>query len=294
MADERQHGEYQALEDARAKIDQQAAEIERLRQQVAENRFAEHLREALAVAATAGNLAEPEAESDVLRLIVETAVQVIRAKAGSLLRLEPGTSELVFEVATGPVADEVKKIRVPLGHGLAGLVAQTGEPLMSSDTARDNRDAADIAQAVGYVPEDILCYPLVHGDRVIGVIELLDKEGTPTARDMQLLGLFARLGAVAIVERRARRNLAALVAEAVASLGELPEPQRRALLDQARTIGQGGLAPEHQRALEIAGLLREIGQHGEAELEACRAIVRDFASYLRMRSVALGGPELLR
>src|SRR4051794_37182673 len=46
-----------------------------------------------------------------------------------------------------------------------------------SDPSTDDRDATDIAEAVGYVPKNIRCVPLFYSDQVIGVLELLDKEG---------------------------------------------------------------------------------------------------------------------
>src|SRR5206468_5403043 len=115
--------------------------------------------------------------SRLLEMIVQTAAQVISARAASLFLINRQTQELVFEVALGQKAEDVKKFTVPLGHGIAGLVAVSGQPIAVSDASKDPRQAADIARSVGYVPQTILCVPLFYNDQIIGVLELLDKEG---------------------------------------------------------------------------------------------------------------------
>ena len=163
----------------------------------------------------AGTIASPVTHARLLQLIVETAADVIGARAGALFLVDEAHNELTFEVAIGPKAAEVKRIRVPHGQGVAGLVAASGQPMAIADAGSDPRHASDIAQQIGYYPETILCVPLFYGDRLTGVLELLDKDGAPafSAADMNTLGLFANQAAVAIEQSRTHRNLAALLAE---------------------------------------------------------------------------------
>jgi len=81
-------------------------------------------------------------------MIVETAAQVITSQAASLFLIDDEHQELVFEVALGQKASEVKKFRVPLGHGIAGHVAATGQPTATSGAA-DPRHRARLARASG-------------------------------------------------------------------------------------------------------------------------------------------------
>ena len=120
-------------------------EVVRLKRRLADERFAEDLRDALTLAAAAGAISSPATHSRLLEMIVETAARVIPSRAASLFLIDEETEELIFEVALGSKAEEVRKFRVPLGHGIAGLVAVSGQPMAVSDAAKDPRQATDIA-----------------------------------------------------------------------------------------------------------------------------------------------------
>src|SRR3982074_203220 len=137
------------LAEARAIIARQAEELERLRQRDPDSRFAEELRQVLIRSALVGTIATPVSHSRLLEMIVETAAQVIRSQAASLFLIDEERRELVFEVALGQKADEVKKFRVPLGHGIAGHVAATGQPTATSGGG-DPRQAREIGEGGGH------------------------------------------------------------------------------------------------------------------------------------------------
>jgi GAF domain-containing protein len=261
-------------------------ELSDLKRRLAGERFAVELRDALTLTAAAGEISSPVPHSRLLEMIVETAANVIPSRAASLFLIDEETEELIFEVALGSKAEEVRKFRIPLGHGIAGLVAVSGQPMAISEAAKDPRQAADVAQSVGYAPESILCVPLLHGDEIIGVLELLDREGAPSfgASDMATLGLFANQAAVAIEQSRAHGNLAALLGGVLGSLGGMPDHRREGLREGAGSFVRGVEEDAaHRRALELAELVREISQRGEEEFAACRKILEGFAGYLRSR-----------
>jgi GAF domain-containing protein len=281
-----------ALAAAQRQLQEQAEEIARLRELLDKHQHARELRDALRLAASTGTIASPVSHSALLEMIVTTAAHVIHARAGGLLTVDDQRQELVFEVAIGPKGSEAKHLRVPLGHGVAGLVALSGQPMAISNTQQDSRDAADIAQAVGYVPRTILCVPLLYGDRVVGVLELLDKDGAEsfTPGDIESLSLFASQAAVAVAQSRAHHHLAPLVAEVVKSLADVPA-DRSADLQRYASLLAVDLEddPGYGRALELARLVQQIVGQGEAEAQVCRRILQSFADYLQARNRALGG-----
>lgn len=157
------------------------AEIDRLRNRVADDAFARELRDAFTLATFTGAIASPFGNSRLLRMIVETASYFLSAQAASLFLIDEARQDLVVACALGPKAALVEQIRVPLGHGIAGLVAVSGQALAIADVVGDPRHAADVSRVLGHVPQSILCVPLLHNERVIGVLELLDKEHAPAA-----------------------------------------------------------------------------------------------------------------
>jgi GAF domain-containing protein len=197
----------------------------------------------------------------------------------------------VVPVSREEKAQEVKKFRVPLGHGIAGLVAVSGQPIAIADAGSDPRLALDIAESVGFVPESILCVPLFYGDHIIGVLELLDKQGASSfsTMDMDTIGLFANQAAVAIEQSRTHRNLAALIAEVLESLSAMPDDQRQGLRQRARAFAEHMEEDAHYRhSLALAQLVQEIAGEGENEFKACQTILHGFADYLQSRPKQLG------
>src|SRR5438067_1273564 len=213
MKDEPQAEEQDALAEARKTIARQTAELERLRGQLAADQFGKELRDVFSLAVTTGTIATPVVHSRLLETIVEMAAHVISARAASLYFIDEESQELVVEHSLGPKAGEVKGIRVPLGHGIVGVVAATGQPMAVWDAQSDPRHAADIAERLGYLPKSILGVPLLYSDRVIGVLELFDKEGGSkfNSMDLETLELFANQAAIAIEQSRTLQNLTLLI-----------------------------------------------------------------------------------
>src|SRR5215218_8485654 len=105
------------------------------------NRLAEELRAVFTLSATTSSLLTPMDHTRLLEMIVKTAAHVLRARSGSLLLLDEAADELVFEVATSEQVSQLKHVRIPLGEGIAGLVALSGQPIAVTDAQNDPRHA---------------------------------------------------------------------------------------------------------------------------------------------------------
>src|SRR5271168_243427 len=79
----------------------------------------------------------------VLRTIMEKINEVLHPDTWSLLLMDPNKNELYFQIATGKGADALKDVRIKVGQGLAGWVAQSGEAVVVPDTTKDSRFSAD-------------------------------------------------------------------------------------------------------------------------------------------------------
>jgi GAF domain-containing protein len=262
-----------------------AQEIARLKRQLEGQQAAENMYRTFTLAGIAGSIASPGQHNRLLEEIVQTAMQVISAKAGALFLIDREAEDLIFQVALGGKADQIKKFRVPLGHGIAGLVAVSGQPMAIANAQEDERQASDIAESVNYIPSTILCVPLFYGEEVIGVLELLDKQGAATfsPADIDLLGMFAKQAATAIEHSRINTSLQALIGGLFAQHagGAGLEAARQQATDMAATIEQ---MPEFDRALELARLVQQIAGDSEEGYQLCKTVLSGIADYLKSRN----------
>jgi GAF domain-containing protein len=189
--------------------------------------------EDLRAAVAAGVLGAEESYRVLLRSIVEVARAIFKAKASSVFLLDEETDELVFEAVAGEGAETLIGQRFPSSTGIAGFVLVSRQPLVIEDVLQDPRFSREAAESTGFVPKGLMAVPLLHEERALGVLEVLDrpKDARFTLAEMQLLGLFANQAAIALdLLQRARRAGAALAGEGdmavLARVAELLERRR--------------------------------------------------------------------
>ncbi len=194
----------------------------------------------LRAAVAAGVLASEALHRALLQSIVEAARAIFSAKAASIFLLDEETDELVFEAAVGVGADALVGRRLPSDQGIAGWVLATRQPLVVEDVQGDPRFSREAAEATGYIPKGLMAVPLLHEERALGVLSVLDRpeESRFSLREMDLLSLFAAEAAVALElllrGRRARGILdgdsadLGLLARIAEELDQLPEERRAA------------------------------------------------------------------
>jgi len=169
--------------------------------------------EDLQAAVAAGVLGAEEAHRALLQSVVEVARALFRAKASSIFLLDEEADELVFEAVAGEGAEKLVGQRFPSSTGIAGWVLVTRQSLVIEDVGADPRFGREAAQSTGFVPKGLMAVPLLHEERSLGVLEVLDrpKDARFTLQEMDLLGLFANQAAIALdLLQRARRAQAAL------------------------------------------------------------------------------------
>jgi sigma-B regulation protein RsbU (phosphoserine phosphatase) len=141
------------------------------------------------------------AERDLPRLltiIVEAVTRLVGADRTSLFLVDQDRNELWTPVAQGTGGST---IRLPVGKGIAGTVAATGETISIPEAYADPRFNRANDQRTGYQTRSILCMPLRnHAGVVVGVLQTLNKrDGKPfSAYDEQVLGSLCAQAAVAV------------------------------------------------------------------------------------------------
>ena len=200
-------------------------------------------------AVAAGVFGTEENYRALLGSIVEVARGIFKAKASSVFLLDEATDELVFEAVAGEGSESLVGRRFPSSTGIAGFVLVSRQPLVIEDVLTDPRFSREAAESTGFLPKGLMAVPLLHEERALGVLEVLDRPSDArfTLAEMELLGLFANQAAIALdLLQRARRAQATLAGE-----GELAVVARlAAALEQRREEEDAGAAVALLAALE--------------------------------------------
>jgi GAF domain-containing protein len=136
--------------------------------------------------------------------ILQSAVQVMQASAGSLLLHDPATDELVFSVVQGGGGAALKNTRISCRQGIAGSVFTSRQPSIVHDVRADARFLKGIDVKYGFHTVSMIAVPMLHKGEPTGVIEVMNKESGEQFNqdDQELLLAFAAQSAIAIQNAR--------------------------------------------------------------------------------------------
>ncbi len=139
-----------------------------------------------------------------LDLILNSATEILNCDAGSLFMIDELSGELVFEVTAGPVADNLVGMRLPPGTGIVGRSVDNAQPIIANDVQQFANWSDTTDKQTGFVTRDLLVVPMQVKDKIIGVIEIINKKdgSSFTLDDQDLLATFASQAAIAIENAR--------------------------------------------------------------------------------------------
>ena len=141
--------------------------------EVIESRQMDHLRVFHDVARALTASLELE---EILGAIMDKMAQFFGPERWSLLMVDDVSGELYYAIAVGENAESLKGLRVPLGEGVAGWVAATGNPLIVPDVALDPHWSAFATKHPDLKIQSIACVPVRAGNKTLGVIQLLNSK----------------------------------------------------------------------------------------------------------------------
>ncbi|MET7729986.1 GAF domain-containing protein [Streptomyces sp. NPDC005402] len=236
-----------ALEEAKAVALRVRSELEGRRRREAE---------LSALFETAHDLAGLRDLDAVLRAIVQRARSLLGTDVAYLSLNDPARGDTYMRVTEGSVAARFQQLRLGMGEGLGGLVAQTARPYVTDDYFKDDRFQHTLTIDSGVRDEGlvaILGVPLTLGHHVIGVLFAADRRARVFEREqIALLGSFAALAAAAI-------DTANLLSETRSALTEL-ERANEIIRDRSGVIERA--SDVHDRLAEL--VLRGGGVHDVA------------------------------
>jgi diguanylate cyclase (GGDEF)-like protein len=146
---------------------------ERRQFEVIESRQMDHLRVFHEVARALTTSLELE---EILGTIMQKMAQFFGPERWSLLMVDDTADELYYAIAVGENAESLKGLRVKMGDGVAGWVAQTGNPLVVPDVSLDPHWLAFSKRFPDLNIQSIACVPVRSGNKTLGVIQLLNSK----------------------------------------------------------------------------------------------------------------------
>ncbi|MCK5861299.1 MAG: GAF domain-containing protein [Candidatus Hydrogenedentes bacterium] len=163
-----------------------------------------------------------------LERISEEGRAVARAEAASVILYDEVTDELYFRVALGDSGDQEtlkREIRLKPGQGIAGAAAQERITIHVPDVKTDSRFYGNADEMTQFQTRNILAVPMIERDRLIGVLELVNKlDGEAfSPLDQYVMEMFGAVAASAVVnarliEEQIRTTRLAAIGQAIAGL----------------------------------------------------------------------------
>lgn len=241
------------------------------------------IRNLLQALEAAGRANLPLSNDALLLSIVEAAARIFQAAAASILLINEAEGVLEFKISTDISNQDLVGKRIPLDKGIAGYVAMTGQPIAISNLEQDARFNRDFAESTGYVPDSILAMPLISGDRVLGVMEVLDKIDAPSfgMQDMELLAIFAGQAALAIEMSQQLEQIGETMVEGLRQIAEATSMDEAGELFSV--LAESPNLVQHKDLIQLTLLLNEFAQLGEEERKTALKILTAFKDYGKAR-----------
>ncbi len=204
--------------------------------------------------------------------IMELGMNVMDAEGCSVLLVDEKEKKLQFVAASGAKKEEVKKLSLDIGEGVAGWVVQNDQPLLIEDVSRDTRFSKRVDESLRQETKSLICVPLKVKERIIGVMEVINKRGdrTFTERDMVLFKPLSAQAAVSIERAKLYEDLEDMYISTVKSLAaaiDAKDPYTRGHSERVTRFSmliakELGLDDKTQRDVQLCGLLHDVGKIG--------------------------------
>jgi diguanylate cyclase (GGDEF)-like protein len=112
----------------------------------------------------------------ILKEILQQTTNLMCCERGSVFLVDDATNELYFEVVSDEKeTDKISDIRIKKGQGIAGIVWQSGKPMIINNAMKDQRHIKSVDDQLKYTTKSIIAIPLMGNGIVIGVMEAINK-----------------------------------------------------------------------------------------------------------------------
>lgn len=201
---------------------------------------------------------------ELIDIILSIATSYTGADRGSLFLVDHKQKQIWSLIAQGL---EEREIRLPMGKGISGSVAETGEMVNLEDAYTDSRFDSSFDKRFGYRTRSLLCLPINdRGGKIVGVLQLLNKkDGSFVQDDVDFLQSISGHSAVALENARLHRE--SIERQRMERDLSLAREIQRALLPEAPPECENyDVAVRHDSSLHVGGDYYDFVRVGDALL----------------------------
>jgi HD-GYP domain-containing protein (c-di-GMP phosphodiesterase class II) len=208
--------------------------------------------------------------AEMLEQVIKMTQRTLNASAASILLFRDNDQELFFEAASGPVGKALKKVKLNTQYGIAGQVARTGKPLIVNDVRRSENFHKMIDDTTGFTTESLVCAPLTVHNKILGVIEVLNKLDSSefNEQDMETVISVATTAAMAIENTKLHQTIVEAYKSTISALAaaiDAKDPYTRGhsqrVMEYTLMAGMElSLTAEEMETLAYASILHDIGK----------------------------------
>jgi diguanylate cyclase (GGDEF)-like protein len=112
--------------------------------------------------------------ASILQTIMDKMGEYFHPDTWSLLMVDEAQENLSFAIAVGDKSEELKDVKLKMGEGIAGWVAEHGEARVVADVRTDPFFASRVDETTKWTTRSVICVPLRSKLRVLGVIQLVN------------------------------------------------------------------------------------------------------------------------
>lgn len=234
---------------------------------------------------------------------VEAATRLLDCETASLLLLDEKTDELYFEVALGEKGNKVKEIRLKIGEGIAGWVAKNKKSVLINDVKGDDRHSSKADEKSTFLTRNMVCSPLVVKEKVIGVLQAINKQGGRefSEDDLDLLKSLSHQVSIAVDNARLHDELKETFYETTEALADAIEKRDpytgnhtiRVMKYSMILADYFNISGDERESLRLASALHDVGKIGVEDSILKKDSQLNIDEFEKMKNHPMVGEEIL-
>jgi transcriptional regulator with GAF, ATPase, and Fis domain len=221
--------------------------------------------------------------------ILELAAEAVSSEVASVLVRDGNEGGLKFLTAISDVKEELLKLRIPPGKGIAGLVFGSGQPMAVSDVSNEGSFWSEADKKTGFKTNTLLATPLRSGTEMVGVLEFINRKGDPpyppfAPEEMDHAAYFADTIARLVDAHDIAELVESIFDRSLNSIISGVEGTEESADDLREWVNSLVTAPEHRDMGMVWISLREVFKKSDADRELCLELLETLARFAQKRS----------